>query len=272
MNASDYNIFTIGTVRNVEKTIINDVNNLCRLTEKFRSNHFHVVESDSSDKTLELLTHLEKTKCNFSFTSLGSLEKKYPLRTERLAFCRNFLLNWIKGKDTLKNSLVVVADLDGINSEISDDALIDSLKEINKWDAIFANQPTYYDIWALRAKGWSETDCWEEFEYLKGRMNNKKALRKAVSSKQIELSSKNKYYPVQSAFGGLGVYKAEHYIKGKYIGIINGREVCEHVPFNESIRKDGARLFIKTDMINKSPIEHIGPIRALKNFIKKLTS
>ncbi|MEL0115061.1 MAG: hypothetical protein VW894_02010 [Gammaproteobacteria bacterium] len=273
MNAQDYNIFTIGTVRNVEKTIINDVSNLYKFTEKFRSNQFHVVESDSSDKTLELLTHLDKTHNNFSFTSLGSLQEKYPLRTERLAFCRNFLLEWIKDKGRLKNSLIVVADLDGINTNITDNALIDSLKEINKWDAIFANQPTYYDIWALRAKGWSETDCWEEFEYLKGSMNEKKALQKAVTSKQIGLSSKNQYYPVHSAFGGLGIYKAEHYIKGEYLGVINGREVCEHVPFNESLRKKGARLFIKTDLMNKSPTDHTEtPVKAVKNFIQKLTS
>ncbi len=136
----------------------------------------------------------------------------------------------------------MVADLDGINTNITDNALIDSLKEINKWDAIFANQPTYYDIWALRAKGWSETDCWEEFECLKSSMNEKKAA-KAITSKQIGLSSKNQYYPVQSAFGGLGVYKAEHYIKGEYLGVINGREVCEHVPFNESLRKKGKAIY-----------------------------
>ncbi len=75
MNAQDYNIFTIGTVRNVEKTIINDVSNLYKFTEKFKSNQFHVVESDSSDKTLELLTHLDKTHNNFSFTSLGVFKK-----------------------------------------------------------------------------------------------------------------------------------------------------------------------------------------------------
>ena len=273
MNARNYNIFTIGTVKNVEKTIVNDVTSLFKFTEKFRSNHFHVVESDSNDRTLELLTHLDRTHNNFSFTSLGSLEEKYPLRTERLALCRNFLVKWIKDKGTLENSLIVVADLDGINTNISDDALIDSLKEINKWDAIFANQPTYYDIWALRAKGWSETDCWEEFEYLKGSMSEKKALQKAVTSKQIGLSSKNQYYPVQSAFGGLGIYKAEYFIKGKYMGIMNGREVCEHVAFNESLKKKGARLFIKTDLMNKNPAEHTEtPLKALKNFIQKLTS
>ena len=165
----------------------------------------------------------------------------------------------------------MVADFDGVNSNIDDKAFIDALKDINDWDAIFANQRIYYDIWALRAKGWSENDCWHEFETLKQTMNEKDALAKAITSKQISLNVGMKYVSVTSAFGGLGIYKAEHYIKSEYRGVINNREICEHVTFNDYLSRSGSRLFIKTDMINNPPKQHIQtPLKKIKNLLQKI--
>ena len=271
MSAQNYNIFILGTVRNVEKTIINDVKAIKKFTEKFDKTQFCLLESDSNDRTIEILNNINDKDNNFNFITLGKLEGKFPLRTERLAFCRNELITWLKQKKLSDNTLVVVADFDGVNTNIDDKGFIDALKDINDWDAIFANQQIYYDIWALRAKGWCENDCWQEFETLKQTMNEKDALAKAITSKQISINSSMKYLSVTSAFGGLGVYKAKHYIKGQYRGVINNHEICEHVPFNESLISNGSRLFIKTDMLNNPPNQHIQtPFKKLKNFLQKI--
>jgi hypothetical protein len=68
---------------------------------------------------------------------------------------------------------------------------------------------------------------------------------------------------VDSAFGGLGIYKMQSAIGGAYRG---EREVCvtpsdaeelkmtvqlcEHVPFNRRITRDGGRLFVIPSLIN----------------------
>ncbi|MBL6693312.1 MAG: hypothetical protein ISP94_00400 [SAR86 cluster bacterium] len=271
MSAKNYNIFILGTVRNVEKTIINDVKAIKKFTEKFKTRQFCLLESDSKDNTLKLLGHLRDQDSNFNFITLGKLQEKYPLRTERLAFCRNKLLSWLKQNKLSNNTLVIVADFDGVNTKIDDEGFIDALSNMNNWDAIFANQKIYYDIWALRAEGWSENDCWEEFETLKQTMNEKDALVKAITSKQVSLDVEMKYLPVTSAFGGLGIYKAEHYIKGQYRGVVNNREICEHVTFNESLSSSGSRMFIKTDMLNNPPKQHIQtPFKKIKNFLQKI--
>ena len=98
MSAQNYNIFILGTVRNVEKTIIKDVKAIKKFTEKFKKAQFCLIESDSNDRTIEILNKIKDQDNNFNFITLGKLEGKFPLRTERLAFCRNELITWLKQK------------------------------------------------------------------------------------------------------------------------------------------------------------------------------
>lgn len=271
MIAKNYNIFILGTVRNVEKTIIKDIENLKNFTKDFNKSYFYLAESDSDDRTIGILKKLKRENSNFSYATFGTLRNKYPLSSVRISLCRNYLVKWLKSQKNLKKSLALVVDLDGVNTKIDNTALLNSLHDLENWDAIFANQHPYYDIWALRASNWSDTDCWQEFARLKTQMNEKDALRIAVTSKQISLNTKEKYFPVKSAFGGLGVYKAEHYIKGEYSGIMNGHHVCEHVPFHKQLVKNGSRLFIRTDLMNTPPKEHIETtIKKIKNFLAKI--
>jgi hypothetical protein len=68
---------------------------------------------------------------------------------------------------------------------------------------------------------------------------------------------------VDSAFGGLGIYKMRSAIGGAYRGEREIRvtphgsaelqmtvQLCEHVPFNRRITKNGGRLFIVPSLIN----------------------
>ena len=55
---------------------------------------------------------------------------------------------------------------------------------------------------------------------------------------------------VDSAFGGLGIYKKEAFISATYIGSEDGKDICEHVPFHRSLKKKGYRLFINAALTN----------------------
>jgi hypothetical protein len=53
---------------------------------------------------------------------------------------------------------------------------------------------------------------------------------------------------VDSAFGGAGIYKIQSIPEHcRYVGQhTNGKEKCEHIEFNECIKKNGSTIFINT--------------------------
>ena len=67
---------------------------------------------------------------------------------------------------------------------------------------------------------------------------------------------------VDSAFGGLGIYRMSYVLEGRYVGartktcVDDGRErrmlwqVCEHVSLHADIRRRAGRLFIAPWMVN----------------------
>lgn len=120
---------------------------------------------------------------------------------------------------------------------------------------ISANQPfRYYDIWALRAPGWSENDCWEEFRKLTQTMGRKRALKIAVTSRMHSIPVNSSPIEVDSAFGGLAIYRIEAFLRGNYLGEnLLGEEICEHVPFHKELRRYGYKLFINPKMVNLKP-------------------
>lgn len=65
---------------------------------------------------------------------------------------------------------------------------------------------------------------------------------------------------MDSAFGGLGLYRYEAAIVAKYDSRTSFEEVtCEHVPFNKVAASRGGRLYICPSMLNAAPEEHLGP-------------
>ena len=80
--------------------------------------------------------------------------------------------------------------------------------EDKKWSGLFANQSgLYYDIYALRSRGWCEVNCFEEYEFLSNQYGRKIAKEIAIWSKMKRIAKKSALIEVDSAFGGLGIYR-----------------------------------------------------------------
>jgi hypothetical protein len=73
----------------------------------FSKRHWLVIESDSWDD-LKVLNEIAKGDPFFRYRSLGRLESKWPLRSERLAICRNQYLEEIEGNPICRKSLAAV--------------------------------------------------------------------------------------------------------------------------------------------------------------------
>lgn len=256
---SSSNILVVGLVRDCASSIEKDIQKIDLAFAKAASTNWLIIESDSKDNTLDKLKKI-CSHPNKDFISMGNLQLKYSKRTERIALCRNKYLDEIKTHPKYGNiDYIVVADLDGINSMLTPEAVKTCWHLDEEWDACFANQTeAYYDIWALRHKVWSPNDCWEQYKFLiSNGKSNYEALNSAVYSRMLKINKNSKPIQVDSAFGGLGIYRKNIFTQSSYVGITkHGDEICEHVTFHKNLCRNGCKLFIAPKLLNSGWNEH----------------
>ncbi|MBU3604748.1 glycosyltransferase family A protein [Polynucleobacter sp. AP-Kaivos-20-H2] len=275
---SQATVLLAGTARNVAQYISTEMKHLLSAVQDFKKVFVLIIESDSSDSTIEVLQNLKEQIPNFDYLALGNLSEKIPLRTARIAHCRNHIISSVKNDPKYASvDFVILADLDGINTHIKKSSIADCWKkETPHWDVVTANQlDFYYDIFALRHKYWSPYDCVEQQNNLEKIMGYDQSVNLAVWSKQVKLPIMGGYIEVDSAFGGFAIYKKQAYISSTYtggeVGQINGNEICEHVSHCEGMRNAGYRIYINCALINcKRPTDQ-NPQKA-KTFSTLMTS
>lgn len=262
---SESNFLVVGVVRNCAKKVREDVYKISNALVGAKSVSWLLVESDSNDSTLEVLSQLHNEISGFDYLSKGSLRTQMPIRTDRLAYCRNAFLDEIRTNAKYSEiDYVIVSDFDGMNTHLTRDS-IDSCWERDDWDVCTANQSgPYYDVWTIRHSEWSPNDCYEQYKFMLDLgVPAHKAYYVSVYSRMITIAPTSKWIEVDAAFGGLGVYKREALICSKYIGVTDdGREICEHVLLSEGIKKAGFKIFLNPKLINTKRSEHIN--KALK--------
>ena len=174
--------------------------------------------------------------------------ERMPLRTERLAYGRNKLLDHVLGRGPF--DYIAWADLDGLVGErFSTDGFLSNFRFEEAWDAVFPlSWPLYYDLWALREPTVCPDDyVWSGLHTLNAALFAGREIHAATQ--QLAPGRVAGWVPVQSAFGGFGLYKAAVVAQGRYTGLVDGREVCEHVPYHDLLVKAGARLYLNPQCI-----------------------
>lgn len=257
-------VLVTGLVRNCALGIRADVDRVRRALQPFGRVQWLLVESDSSDDSLTQLEVLAGENPDFRFISLGTLRASRPLRTDRLAHCRNAYLAELRDNALYADvELVLVSDFDGVNTLLCTEGLL-SCWQRDDWDVCTANQAgPYYDIWALRHPLWSPNDWYAAHQFLRrhGR-SDEQALRVALHSRMITVAPKSDWIEVDSAFGGLGVYRRTALEGVHYDGLdATGAEVCEHVVLHQQMRQRGRRIFINPRLINTYGTEHSAALR-----------
>ncbi|MFZ9296644.1 MAG: glycosyltransferase family A protein, partial [Bacteroidia bacterium] len=86
-------VLIAGTARNVERYIKSDIDCLKNSFSDFKKIYFLIIESDSTDATLQKLAQLKLDNDSFDYISLGQLSNTLKKRTERIAFCRNKVID-----------------------------------------------------------------------------------------------------------------------------------------------------------------------------------
>jgi glycosyltransferase involved in cell wall biosynthesis len=263
-------ILIVGTIRNVQSTIENEILKLNEEFSKVLEVQILVVESDSNDGTIKILEKIKQKLSNFNYITLGNIENQYPDRITRLRHCRNVYVKEIRHNSSYFDcELVAVVDLDGINTHLNANQIFNSLNLNLKWDGIFANQlGPYYDILALRHPLWNPYNCNKQIEFLSQYMSWKRAKKISVWDKMIRIPSDKSPIPVISAFGGLGIYKKWIFDSHDYsVDGIEALEEIDHVTLHRKAKAQNADFYIVPSLINSHWNNHnLGSVNIVRYF------
>jgi hypothetical protein len=243
--------------RNIGSSFGKDLARIESAFADFKQITWVVVESDSSDDSVELLRKFATERPSFNLVELGKLDNGVTTRTERLALARNCYLDFIE-MNQIDLDFLAVVDLNSLNVRINLQG-IRSCFVRDDWDVVTANQlGPYYDIWALRHELWSPNDCWLQHDFLRKYVRNpEKALLVAVNSRMLRIPRNSSWIEVDSSFGGLAIYKKDSFTGSRYSGKTeHGIDICEHVTFHAHLRHQGKRIFINPSLINAKFTDH----------------
>jgi hypothetical protein len=268
-----------GCLKNSEAHLSAIFNNLNLIQNLYDKVCFIFVENDSTDQTKSLLNLWGANKKDFNFLNLDGLDVYEKNRTVRLEIARNAYIDLLNKRTDLHSydHLYIIDMDDKATYPLDYKALLNSINFLNhnpKISGIFANQPNgYYDLWALRHPIYCPFDFWHEILFENLLTEDLFSAFNSIFSKVVHsIPSDAKPIQVNSAFGGLGIYKIPHVIrnKSKYIGhsykFFNTNkfnfcklQTCEHVSFNLGLIAQGGELYIMPNLINSMDTSNINP-------------
>jgi len=248
---STYSVVITGCCTNVERFIRRNLLIIDEIGKRFKSYKVVIYENDSKDNTRSILHECKQSNYDYIFEDNVNIKN----RTERIAHCRNQLLHHVRENYNDYDYLLML-DLDDVlfSGKLINTIHTCFLYKPEQWDAMFANcSDKYYDIYALRKKKYLTTCCWNNTNILKSEgVPHSEAYNKCIDKYIINYPSDGKLIPVLSAFGGAGLYKLKSIDNAKYVGVERyhmDNQICEHVPFHNSMIDMGCKLYINPAMI-----------------------
>jgi len=264
------NVIIAGTISNVSRTIKRELIRVSEALDGHSIVEIILIESDSTDNTIDVVSSVENQFKNINLISLGDLRHQLPDRISRIRFCRQKYVERIRKIMEVESiDYVVVVDLDGMNNLISSPAIASCFTR-SDWSGVLANQTGgYYDLLALRHETWCPSDILEDLKKLKShleplntnpwnlyrrlirRFEYDRMRREAIYSKMIKLPRNSPWVEVDSGFGGFAIYQARVFDTCDYaLQDDRLKGSSEHVALSMQIRKSGGHIFVNPDLIN----------------------
>ena len=240
--AAKAGVNVVSIARNAMPLLTNTLALVDDVREGFARCQMFVFENDSTDDTAAVLDAHAAANGWFtvSHDTWGGIDSRgfERERTERLAKARNICLEWVRANGAT-NEYTIVLDLDP-DQGFSPDGVFNSIgwmRTIGDAAGAMASYSlmrvmqedgrvgiAHYDAWAARLNFWRDRRDED------GGMSWFSLLLPPVGSPPI---------PMNSAFGGLCVYKTDAFLAGGYTG-----DDCEHVPHHYRLSEQGWRLYL----------------------------
>ncbi len=255
----------VGVVRNGGQGLIDTLARVAMLKASIESCRVVIVTNDNTDGTDEALDLFASEQTNVDIICQDGMLNSFHDRVERISQARNMAMRALFQSASVY-PLTLVLDLDGPNVALDPlDVIRAAQRQAPQWDAVFCNtDPAYYDLYALRCRGWIEEDIWQHiWSQRKPLFFRKKWRRRLMSehvfARQYRIERGTSLIPVESAFGGLGLYRTRCFEGIQYCARdAAGQLTCEHVTLHAQMRLNGALLFIDPDLRALAPAEHMG--------------
>ncbi len=218
-----------------------------------------IVENDSEDDTRRVLRDYAAPRPHVRLIEADGLAARLPRRTERIAAARNLYLSAVGEAQYDQCDDLVLLDFDDVNCRPIEPSTFAAAR---RWlwarderCGVFANSRMfYYDVWALRHARWSPDDCWARVREDQARIGEAQAIYRHLCTRQIPIAPRAAPIAVDSAFGGLAIYKRAAALRGVYAGLDeHGEETCEHVAFNAAVKGHDGVLSIFPALRNEAP-------------------
>jgi hypothetical protein len=256
------NVIIAGAARDIEKYWENTKKSLDIIIKSVDNYLCIIVESNSTDNSLQCLNNWANNDSKKVIISLG--KQDLFIRTQRIAEARNTYMNYINNNKLYNTyDYLLVVDLDDVlNIEDNFKEQLNSCFKITDWDAMASNRnDKYYDIWALRSKS-EILNCDFDCINIKYHIIRIKAphTKHTLVLKRVRIEEPNVqryldnpdilhkniprstgFIPCTSAFGGMVLYKLNS-IKDK---LYDGNITCEHLSFHKDIK-----MFINSEFIS----------------------
>jgi hypothetical protein len=258
-------LFFAGLARNCEQEVSGNINVLVQIANHIAPDSFtiYICENDSTDQTRDMILG-QAARCPHVIpVLLDGLTSEIKELVPRISHCRNLLLEKIKTDSFgLLDALYIPIDLDSsialsLDCSQFKKAILFLLE--SQWNAVFPfSKPYYYDVYALRAKNWCSYNSLLKMRQIKvkGTTANLLGFLWFVSRHQHRWSSYLVHpIPVESAFGGLGIYRLDSVIGSHYPSPYEegSAMACEHVVFNFTIQMKCILPWFQV----QAPAEHI---------------
>ncbi|SNY93813.1 hypothetical protein SAMN04515647_4134 [Cohaesibacter sp. ES.047] len=261
----DKEIVIAGLARDCAHSLPGLLAQLEALADRFEKSHFIFLENDSLDDTKAVLSAFAACHDNATIEFHDRIGRKHPKRTDRLAQLRNRIIEIATDKTTnLDDAYLLLLDMDGANSTIDKDRITGYVEgDDGSWAGLFANQKTdYCDLWALRHPELCPYDIWKKVRNRPADMDKREAIDTYITAIRFTLPEDRGLIEVESAFGGLGLYRLSALEGCRYIGLdADGNEICEHVAFNHQIGEKRGKLYIDSGLINALGTEAHAPAK-----------
>lgn len=241
--ASDTTACIVAIARNSMPALANTLALSAAVARRFRSCKMFVFQNDSDDETPRVLDAVAADHGGWfhvKHETLGGVDARgfESERTVRLAYCRNQCLKWVR-ENAASTSWTIVLDtdpaagfsVDGVFNSVYRLAELRSRHEVPQAGGMAAYSLyrtaagiAHYDAWAARPVCW-----WRDRKDEIG-FNWFSAFLPPVGSPPC---------PMNSAFGGLAVYRTEAFLSGGYSG-----GDCEHVSHHKRMREAGYQMYL----------------------------